>query len=153
MSKISKIIDHAESNCRSTGAKLTEKRKRVLTGLLQSQKALSAYDLIEYMRTAFDETLQPTTMYRILDFLASENLVHRLQLANKYVACSHISCDHSHEIPQFLICDECSNVKEIGIKKTLINTLKHNVEEAGYVLQSPQLELHCLCHDCAHKAA
>ncbi len=96
MSKISKIIDHAESNCRSTGAKLTEKRKRVLTGLLQSQKALSAYDLIEYMRTAFDETLQPTTMYRILDFLASENLVHRLQLANKYVACSHISCDHSH---------------------------------------------------------
>lgn len=153
MSKISQILDRAESSCQSTGAKLTDKRKRVLTGLLQSQKALSAYDLIEYMRSTFDETLQPTTMYRILDFLASENLVHRLQLANKYVACSHISCDHSHEIPQFLICDECSNVKEIGIKKALIDTLKHNVEEAGYVLKSPQLELHCLCQECAQKAA
>jgi len=44
-------------------------------------------------------------------------------------------------------------VKEIGIKKTLINTLKRNVEEAGYVLKSPQLELHCLCQDCAKQAA
>lgn len=153
MSKITRILDHAEASCHASGAKLTEKRKRILTGLLLSEKAQSAYDLIEYMRKEFDESLPPTTVYRILDFLAGENLVHKLHLANKYVACSHISCDHAHEVPQFLICDECGNVKEIGIKKTLINTLKRNVEEAGFVLQSPQLELHCLCQDCAHQAA
>jgi len=153
MSKITEILDHAEASCHTSGARLTEKRKRVLTGLLGSPKAQSAYDLIDYMRSEFDESMQPTTIYRILDFLASENLVHKLHLANKYVACSHISCAHAHEVPQFLICNECDNVKEIGIKKTLINTLKRNVEEAGYVLQSPQLELHCLCQDCASKAA
>lgn len=153
MSKITQILDRAEASCNSRGARLTEKRKRILSGLLKSRKAQSAYDLIEYMRDEFDESLPPTTVYRILDFLAGENLVHKLHLANKYVACSHISCDHTHEVPQFLICDECSNVKEIGIKKTLINTLKRNVEEAGYVLKSPQLELHCLCQDCAHQAA
>ena len=153
MSTITEILGHAEANCQATGARLTEKRKRILTGLLQSPKALSAYDLIEYMQKEFDESLPPTTVYRILDFLAGENLVHKLQLANKYVACSHISCDHAHEVPQFLICDECGNVKEIGIRKTLINTLKRNVEEAGYVLKSPQLELQCLCQDCAHQAA
>lgn len=153
MDNIAKILAHAEASCQTNGARLTDKRKRVLTGLLKSQKAQSAYDLIDYMRKEFDESLQPTTTYRILDFLASENLVHKLHLANKYVACSHISCGHAHEVPQFLICDECSNVKEIGIKKTLINTLKRNVEEAGYILQSPQLELHCLCQDCAGNAA
>jgi Fur family zinc uptake transcriptional regulator len=152
MNTIAQILDHAEASCHTSGARLTEKRKRVLTGLLKSQKAQSAYDLIDYMRKEFDESLQPTTTYRILDFLASENLVHKLHLANKYVACSHIACGHTHEVPQFLICDECNNVKEIGIKKTLINTLTRNVEEAGYVLQSPQLELHCLCQDCASKA-
>lgn len=153
MSTIAQILDHAEDSCRASGAKLTEKRKRILSGLLQSPKAQSAYDLIEYMHNEFGESLPPTTVYRILDFLAEENLVHKLHLANKYIACSHISCDHTHEVPQFLICEECGIVKEIGIKKTLINTLKRNVEGAGYVLQSPQLELRCLCQECADRAA
>ncbi len=148
MSKIQQILDRAETNCQQKGTRLTEKRKRVLTGLLTSEKAQSAYELIDYMRREFDESLPPTTVYRILDFLSEENLVHKLHLANKYIACSHICCDHAHEVPQFLICDKCSNVKEIGIKKTLINTLKNNVEKSGYVLRSPQLELHCLCQDC-----
>lgn len=153
MSNIPQILDHAEASCRASGARLTEKRKQILSGLLRSNKARSAYELIEYMQKEFDESLPPTTVYRILDFLISENLVHKLHLANKYIACSHISCDHVHEVPQFLICDECANVKEVGIKKSLINTLRRNVAEVGYVLQSPQLELHCLCHDCAHQAA
>lgn len=153
MTNITHILSHAEASCQASGARLTEKRKRILTGLIKAQKAQSAYDLIEYMQKEFDESLPPTTVYRILDFLAGENLVHKLHLANKYVACSHISCDHAHEVPQFLICDKCNNVKEIGIKKTLINTLKRNVEEAGYVLKSPQLELHCLCQGCAQQAA
>lgn len=153
MSNISRTLNDAEASCRASGARLTEKRKRILTGLLKSEKAQSAYDLIEYMQKEFGESLPPTTVYRILDFLSGENLVHKLHLANKYVACSHISCDHAHEVPQFLICDQCSNVREIGIKKSLIQTLKHNVEEAGYVLKSPQLELHCLCQDCAQLTA
>ena len=149
MSSITQILDQAEAHCHSHGAKLTEKRKRILSGLLGSEKAQSAYDLIDYMRDEFGESLPPTTVYRILDFLAGENLVHKLHLANKYVACSHISCNHDHEVPQFLICDKCSNVKEVGIKKTLIETLKQNVASVGYTLKSPQLELHCLCQDCS----
>lgn len=128
MSKIPEILHYAESGCRANGARLTEKRKRVLTGLLKSQKALSAYELIDFMQSEFAESLPAMSVYRILDFLESENLVHKLHLANKYVACSHISCAHEHEVPQFLICDECGSVKEIGIKKVLINTLKNNVE-------------------------
>ncbi|MFA7553908.1 MAG: transcriptional repressor [Spongiibacteraceae bacterium] len=153
MSKITQILDHAEKHCKANGTRLTDKRKHVLTGLLKSQKALSAYELADFYRNEFNESVPPMSVYRILEFLESENLVHKLHLANKYVACSHISCDHAHEVPQFLICDECSNVKEIGIKKTLINTLKRNVEQAGYLLKSPQLELHCLCQACAAQAA
>jgi Fur family zinc uptake transcriptional regulator len=106
------------------------------------------------MRKEFDQPPPPTTVYRIRDFLTGENLVHRLHLANKYIACSHISCDHAHEVPQFLICDECCNVKEVGIQKALVATLKrNNVADVGYVLKSPQLELHCLRQECAQEAA
>ncbi|GAA4958605.1 transcriptional repressor [Halioxenophilus aromaticivorans] len=153
MPNISQILSHAEASCRQRGTNLTEKRKRVLTGLLQSKKALSAYDLIDYLRVEFDEAPPPTSVYRILDFLSEENLVHKLKLANKYVACSHISCDHAHEVPQFLICDDCGSVAEIGVKKNVINTLQNSVEQAGYLLKSPQLELHCVCQDCAERAA
>ncbi len=153
MDTITKILNKAEANCSAHGARLTDKRKRVLTGLLESPKPLSAYELIEHWQKKYGESIPPMSVYRILDFLEQENLVHKLHLANKYIACAHISCDHAHEVPQFLICDNCGNVKEIGIKKTLINTLKRNVEESGYTLKSPQLELHCLCEECSHKAA
>ena len=149
MSNVDQILMSAEQSCRSSGTRLTEKRKRVLAGLIKSEKALSAYEIVDVVQQEYGESPPAMSVYRILDFLAGENLVHKLHVANKYVACSHIACDHTHQVPQFLICDECSNVKEIGIQKTLISTLKNNVEAAGYVLKSPQLELHCLCQSCA----
>ncbi len=79
--------------------------------------------------------------------------MHKLNLANKFVACSYITCTHEYDIPQFLICNECQRVKEISIKVSTIKALKHNVEEAGFHLLSPQLEINCICDQCLNKAA
>lgn len=151
VNKTARMLDYAEASCVARGARLTEKRKFVLAGLLQSQKALSAYELIEYLQKEFGKTLPPITVYRILNFLTQEHFVHKLYLANKYVACSQPNCNHTHDAPQLLICEKCGNVKESEIHENLINTLKRNAEEEGYVLNSPQLELHCLCPNCAHQ--
>jgi len=148
MSNMQTVINHAEISCKSHGAKLTNKRKQVLSGLLQSDKARSAYELVDYCREEFGETLPAMSVYRILDFLQDESLVHKLKLANKYIACSHITCDHSHGIVQFLICDNCQSVKEITVDKTSINNLRDTIENAGFHLLSPQLEINCLCHNC-----
>ena len=153
MADVSHILHHAESSCDAHGVRLTAKRKNVLACLLQSEKAQSAYELIDAMRENYGESVQPTTMYRILDFLESEDLVHKLHVANKFVACSHISCDHRHEVPQFLICSSCDRVAEIGVDKQLMNTLDRSVQKSGYTLTSPRLELHCLCAECAVPAA
>lgn len=149
--KINSILEHAEKHCKNNGTRLTDKRKQILTGLIQSKKALSAYELADFFRTEYNSAIPTMSVYRILDFLENESLVHKLHLANKYIACSHISCNHEHKIAQFLICSECNNVKEINIEKALIKTLQDNVNEAGYLLKSPQLELHCLCQDCAQQ--
>ena len=153
MKKVKQIIDHAEQHCKSHGSRLTNKRKQVLSGLLQSEKALSAYELIEICKTEFGETLPAMSMYRILDFLQDEHLVHKLNLANKYVACAHIPCDHDHAVPQFLICGQCQKVKEISISKSTIMKLQKNVEDAGFYLVSPQLEMNCICENCMASAA
>ena len=148
MGKVEKIIKHAEQYCKAHGARLTPKRKQVLSGLLKSQKALSAYELVEYCKAEFGEAIPAMSVYRILDFLQDEHLVHKLRLANKYVACSHITCDHDHGVPQFLICGQCQKVEEIAISKSTIKELQRNVTKAGFHLVSQQLELDCLCDDC-----
>jgi Fur family transcriptional regulator, zinc uptake regulator len=152
MATVESIINHAERHCKSHGARLTDKRKQVLAGLLQSEKALSAYELADYFTEKLNQSIPAMSVYRILEFLQQEQLVHKLNLANKYVACSHISCDHDHDIPQFLICNECQKVKEISINKAMIDDLQQNVEDAGFHLASPQLEMNCICDNCSEKS-
>lgn len=153
MSQFQDIVDHAERQCKQRGTRLTVKRKRVLFSLLKSEKALSAYELIDFCSVEFGEAMPAMSMYRILEFLEGEQLVHKLNTANKYVACSHIVCNHAHEISQFVICGQCQKVKEITIKKAVLHQLKQNVELAGFQLVSPQLEMNCICDECLASAA
>lgn len=149
MNSVESIIQHAEQYCRDQGARLTEKRKQILIGLIESKKALSAYELIALYKKRYGKSMPAMSVYRILEFLESQHLVHKLNLANKYVACKHISCDHDHAVPQFLICRNCSKVKEISINQSTITELNKTVKSAGYDLFSPQVEMNCLCESCA----
>lgn len=142
-------LEHAERHCSARGTRLTEKRRTVLLGLLASDRALSAYELIDYCRDELGVELLPMSVYRILDFLESEKLVHRLNLANKYVACAHVACDQEHEVPQFLICKACHRVDEIGLPRELFSSIARPIKTAGYQLASHQLELDCVCTSCA----
>lgn len=153
MNRVQKIIDHAERHCKAHGSRLTNKRKQVLSCLLQSEKAMSAYELVDFCKVEFGETIPAMSVYRILSFLQGEHLVHKLNLANKYVACAHITRDHAHAVTQFLICGQCQKVKEISIDKSTIAELQKSVEQAGFQLISPQLEMNCICEACIVNAA
>lgn len=153
MDHIDDIIRHAERHCKARGVRLTVKRKQVLAGLVRSNKALSAYQLIDFCKDHYGENMPAMSVYRILAFLENERLVHKLNLANKYVACTHISCDHAHGVPQFLICGKCSKVKEISTRPSMIADLQVTVQEAGFKLATLQLEINCLCDDCVAQAA
>ncbi len=144
-----KALAHAEAQCADSGSRLTQKRKVVLQGLLQTGQAMSAYELADFCRDELGEAMPTMSVYRILEFLEQEQLVHKLKLANRFVACIHITCDHKHAVPQFLICEQCYKVSEISIKESTLRTLRNNVETAGFTLASPQIELNCLCESCA----
>mgnify|MGYP006247390965 FL=1 len=146
---IASSLSHAESLCADRGVKFTEKRKQVLTGLLESKKALSAYELTDYVRDKFNSQLPAMSVYRILDFLEEVDLVHRLDSAQKYVACSHIACDHEHELSQFLICRSCYFVEEISLGTSRMSALKRSAEKAGFRLTNQELEFDSLCGNCS----
>ena len=148
MASIQKIIAHAEQHCKEHGTRFTDKRKKIFSALLSSQKATSAYELAELYKAEFGEIIPVMSVYRILDFLQEEKLVHKLSLANKFVACAHITCSHPHEVPQFLICSECQKVEEISIKQSIIDEMQLNADKAGFMLVSPQFEMSCICKSC-----
>lgn len=145
---IDQIIQKTIAQCASSGAKLTTKRQHVLLVLLSTSVPLSAYEIAEQYKQRFAETLPVMSVYRIMRFLIEEKLVHKLETANRFIACAHIACDHPHEIPQFLICDHCKMVQEVGIPKRILMELAQNIEHTGFVLASQQLELHGLCAKC-----
>lgn len=147
-SRVSKILNKAHEKCRLSGARLTPKRQAILQVLVTSPTPLSAYEVAEHYKQETEESMPPMSAYRILDFLASEKLVHKLNSENKYIACSHITCDHQHEVPQFLICRNCRAVKEIGVPDKIIKDLGKHVDQAGFRLMNSQLELDCICAKC-----
>jgi len=147
-SDIEEIIKKSQEACALAGAKLTSKRKNVLIVLLASTTPLSAYEIVERYKAQFQESLPVMSVYRMLDFLIHEKLVHKLETASQYMSCAHIACDHQHETPQFLICDRCGNVKEVGIKKRIMDELERSIQSTGFTLAHKQLELHGVCKNC-----
>ena len=147
--QVERILNRADERCRAKGVRFTEKRQNILRALLKSPVPLSAYEIADVYREATGDTIQAMSVYRMLDFLVENSLVHRLASANKFVACSHIACSHDHETPQFLICERCGAVKEVGIKGDVIKSLQKGASSAGWQLLSPALELPCLCDRCA----
>ena len=145
---IKRTLQNADEICKATGSKLTAKRKRALTILLEAPGPISAYELIEEYKQRYKEPLTAMSAYRMLNFLVAETLAHKLLTVNKYAACEHINCDHAHHLPQFLICDNCESVEEVGIKKDTLDKLKNGIEQTGFTLNEQQLELHGLCRSC-----
>jgi len=152
MNTANEIVEIAERECKAHGIPITSKRVNVLSILLLSKKAVSAYELAESYKKTFDEPVPVITVYRVLDFLQSKSLVHKLETANKFVVCTHNDCNHKHPASQFLICDQCLTVKELSMSQVKYEELKRTIELAGFHLNSPQLEMNCICNSCYTKA-
>src|SRR6202165_1852060 len=103
-------IDHAERVCERRAQKFTPIRRQVLQALLSSHRPLGAYEVIDELAKSMPRPAA-ITVYRALDFLIENRLVHRIKSRNAYLACAH---DHdTAAMVAFLICDACGSVGEI----------------------------------------
>ncbi len=146
--KIDRTIAKAQAECTQSGFRLTEKRRNILHVMLEAGAPLSAYDIADRYKDKYHEALSAMSAYRMLNVLLKAGLAHKLETTNQYLACSHITCAHEHQVPQFLICDRCHSVQEVGLRTQLLDDLKASVESTGFVMNTQQLELHGLCVKC-----
>lgn len=66
-------------------------------GICVRPVGLRTTGLLDYCNETCDEAFAAMSIYRILEFLEAQQLVHKLKLSNRYVACVHITCNHEHE--------------------------------------------------------
>jgi len=90
--------------------RLTALRKRVLELVWQSHKPLGAYDILAVLSEQDGRRAAPPTVYRALDFLLENGLVHRIASLNAFIGCNHP--EHPHQ-GQFLICRLCHTAIEL----------------------------------------
>jgi Fur family zinc uptake transcriptional regulator len=143
---LAQALSQAEALCERHGARLTPLRRRVLELIWASHEAVKAYNLLNLLSTE-DHTVKPPTVYRALDFLLEQGLIHRVDSLNAYVGCTHPSDPHDVRLQ---ICDQCGQVREL-INPALDETLGHALAETGFKPTRAHLEVHGLCADCQKK--
>ncbi|MEC8327542.1 MAG: transcriptional repressor [Pseudomonadota bacterium] len=131
------------------GVKATQKRMEIFHTLVLANRALSPYELAHFCENDFSLSIPVVSIYRTLDLLVSVNLVHKLDLVNKYIACAHLECQSHHPHSQFLICNVCQKVTEIHIPHTITSELSEHISKHGFQLKSPQYEFQGICQACS----
>jgi Fur family zinc uptake transcriptional regulator len=140
----SAAIAHAETLCAARHERLTPMRRRVLEALLASHAPLGAYELIDRL-SARGARVAPITVYRALDFLRGQGLVHRIESRNAFIACVN---NHASGDPVvFLICESCGAVGEAA-SAAVADTIKSASRAAGFSPKTPVIEIPGICAHC-----
>jgi Fur family zinc uptake transcriptional regulator len=143
---LSHVLERAEALCHERGVRLTEQRKTVLRLVCASDKPISAYELLDQMRGVV-KNLTPPTVYRALDFLLEQGLVHKLESLHAYVGCAHPDQSHAS---QFLICDNCGEVTEVE-DASVAESLRAAGQTLGFCTKRPIVEVLGTCAQCNAK--
>jgi|SRR5579872_1010558 len=134
----------AEAQCLEHGRRLTPMRRQVLGVLLQSHQPLGAYEIMERLAPQGPRPA-PITVYRALDFLRENGLIHRIESRNAFVACVH---NHASAEPVvFLICERCGTVGEAA-STAVAATLTSAARAVGFTPKSPVIEIGGICAHC-----
>ena len=83
---VADALDKAEALCSDRGARLTKLRCRVLELVWNSHAPIGAYDVLRRLSQEH-QSAAPPTVYRALDFLLEQGLIHRIESLNAYIGC------------------------------------------------------------------
>jgi len=141
---VDKAIRAAEDVCTDRGANLTPIRRKVLELVWESHRAVKAYDLLDRIKP-FEQAAKPATVYRALDFLMGQGLIHRVESLNAFIGCN---CSQSQHELLLLICTQCEEVEERPALEVM-DAVAREIQQAGFVVHRKAIEIHGLCARCA----
>jgi Fur family zinc uptake transcriptional regulator len=137
-------LSEADTLCARKGLRLTALRRRVLELVWQSHKPLGAYDILGVLSEQDGRKAAPPTVYRALDFLLDNGLVHRIASLNAFMGCVHP--EHAHQ-GQFLICRVCHVAVELE-HPAVTQAINDSAASVGFEVETQTVEVVGLCARC-----
>ncbi|WP_350562252.1 transcriptional repressor [Psychrobacter sp. CAL346-MNA-CIBAN-0220] len=144
----------AKDQCGIRGVRFTPLRQQIFALVLQANKPVGAYDLITQLqqarlldsdnKTDIAKNVAPPTVYRSLEFLLEEGLIHQLTSINAYVPCCH---PRAHHAAAFLICDQCQRVQECS-SLPVQEMMSFAEQDIGFTVARSVIELSGRCQAC-----
>jgi len=142
---ISRALASAEELCAQRSVRLTPLRKRILELVWQSHKPLGAYDILDRLSREDGRRAAPPTVYRGLDFLLENGLIHRLASLNAYIGCSHPEVAHEG---YFMICQQCNNAYELAQHTAIDAAVSAEAAQMGFIVETQMVEILGTCAQC-----
>ncbi|MEW5703218.1 MAG: ATP-binding cassette domain-containing protein [Pseudomonadota bacterium] len=135
--------------CQERGVRFTPLRRRVLELIWGSHIPLGAYAILDHLQ-AEGKRIRPATVYRALDFLKDQGLVHRIESKNAYIGCVDPARSHAG---QHLICRRCGKVTELD-DRAVVLTLASGARAKDFELEgTAAIEAQGFCRDCRPEEA
>ena len=142
---VAEAMVRAEGLCKARGLRLTELRRAVLELVWGSHKPVGAYDLLEELSKRRGR-VAPPTVYRALDFLLANGLVHRIESMNAFVGCA-AGPGQPHQ-SSFVICTDCGRAAELDDPR-IAAALEMTLQDSGFHVARHTIEVAGRCRDCA----
>lgn len=155
---IAERLAAALNKSRARGVRFTQLRQQIYELVLQANKPVGAYDLITQLqqirlaeidstdgpKTQLQKNVAPPTVYRSLEFLLDEGLIHQLTSINAYVPCCHPRAKHT---AAFLICEQCQGVQECS-SLPVQEIMNFAEQDVGFKVARSVIELSGRCQAC-----
>lgn len=138
----------AERLCAERGERMTPHRRHTLKILLEAERPLGAYDVLERL-AHYGVAGQPPVAYRALEFLMEQGLVHKLRETKTFLPCRHPEERHG---AGFLICRVCGRVDEVCVEPKR-GAFGRAARDAGFTIERTVLEAEGVCAQCSKTAA
>ncbi len=140
------VLATADRLCADRGVRLTSQRRRVLEIIAASHTAIGAYQIMDRLSPQ-QRRPAPVSVYRALDFLIAQRLVHRLASRNAYVACVAPRAPHG---AQFLICRRCGTIGEV-CNNHVEDAIAQAAHGADFAMTACLVEVEGLCASCSRE--
>ncbi len=140
---IHSALSKARHICAAKELRFTRIRKKILELIWSGHKPVLAYELLKTLRQE-KHNAEPPTVYRALDFLLENQLIHKIESLKAYVGCRFPDKDH---VSQFLICTECDEVAEIE-DDDVNKIITRQATRSGFRVDQQTVEIKGLCPVC-----
>ena len=135
----------ADTLVRHQGARFTPMRRATFEFLLGQAAPLSAYDILARLENRLSKKLAPPTVYRALEFLLAQGLIHRLETNNAYLVCDHPGRHHESV---YLVCTACGVTLEVD-DPAVAELIEAKAAHHGFAPSKQVIEVQGLCKSCS----